>query len=55
MPMHSAYQNPSPQTLRQLAFDQSIHWTSLNAEIWRALDNTLWAVPGTQLGLRTSK
>lgn len=42
MPTHSAYQDPSPQTLRQLAFDQSIRWTSLNDDIWRTLDNTLW-------------
>lgn len=39
---HSAWHDPSFNTLRQLAFDQSIRWSSLNDDIWRALDNELW-------------
>lgn len=42
MPTHHVYQDPNPETLRQLAFDQSIRWSNLNDDIWRTLDNTLW-------------
>ena len=34
--------DPSFQTLRQLAFDQSIRWSCLNDDIWRSLDHELW-------------
>ncbi|HEX8594581.1 MAG TPA: alpha-glucan family phosphorylase [Pseudomonas sp.] len=39
---HRAWHDPSLDTLRQLAFDQSIRWSSLNDDIWRSLDNALW-------------
>ncbi|EPJ85097.1 MULTISPECIES: alpha-glucan family phosphorylase [Pseudomonas] len=39
---HSTWHDPSFETLRQLAFDQSIRWSSLNDDIWRSLDNALW-------------
>jgi len=32
----------TPETLRQLAFDQSIRWSSLNDDIWQLIDNDLW-------------
>jgi starch phosphorylase len=34
--------DPGYLTLRQLAFDQSIRWSSLNDDLWRTLDNSLW-------------
>ncbi len=30
------------ETLRQLAFDQSIRWTSQNDDLWQLIDNDLW-------------
>ncbi|MBK3806749.1 alpha-glucan family phosphorylase [Stutzerimonas stutzeri] len=32
----------TPETLRQLAFDQSIRWTSQNDDLWQLIDNDLW-------------
>jgi len=32
----------TPETLRQLAFDQSIRWTSQNDDIWQLIDDDLW-------------
>jgi starch phosphorylase len=36
------HSDPGYLTLRQLAFDQSIRWSSLNDDLWRTLDNPLW-------------
>jgi starch phosphorylase len=32
----------TPETLRRLAFDQSIRWTSQNDDLWQLIDNDLW-------------
>ncbi|MCW3149274.1 alpha-glucan family phosphorylase [Stutzerimonas stutzeri] len=32
----------SPDTLRELAFDQSIRWSSQNDDIWQLIDEELW-------------
>ena len=32
----------TPHTLRELAFDQSIRWSSRNDDIWQAIDEDLW-------------
>jgi len=42
MPYRSNAVDSSLETLRQLAFDQSIRWSSLNDDVWRNLDNELW-------------
>ncbi|PMX26672.1 MULTISPECIES: alpha-glucan family phosphorylase [unclassified Pseudomonas] len=42
MPSHSNPPDSNLEILRQLAFDQSIRWSSLNDDIWRSLDNELW-------------
>jgi len=34
----------TPDTLRELAFDQSIRWTSQNDDLWQLIDNDLWAL-----------
>ncbi|MTI93387.1 MAG: glycosyltransferase family 1 protein, partial [Pseudomonas stutzeri] len=34
----------TPETLRELAFDQSIRWTSQNDDLWQLIDNDLWAL-----------
>ncbi len=43
--MAPASKRPSeitPETLRQLAFDQAIRWSSRNDDIWQVIDNELW-------------
>lgn len=44
--MASASDRPAltPDTLRELAFDQSIRWTSQNDDLWQLIDNDLWAL-----------
>ncbi|MGV8918833.1 MAG: alpha-glucan family phosphorylase [Pseudomonas sp.] len=42
MPSQSTHPDSSADTLRHLAFDQSIRWSSQNDDIWRSLDNELW-------------
>lgn len=42
MPSRNNSPDSSLDILRQLAFDQSIRWSSLNDDIWRSLDNELW-------------
>ncbi|WP_321145230.1 alpha-glucan family phosphorylase [Pseudomonas extremaustralis] len=42
MPSHSDSPDSNLEILRQLAFDQSIRWSSLNDDIWRSLDDELW-------------
>ncbi|MCQ4295163.1 alpha-glucan family phosphorylase [Pseudomonas stutzeri] len=42
--MTPAFERPAitPETLRRLAFDQSIRWTSQNDDLWQLIDNDLW-------------
>lgn len=42
MSKQNNHSDPGYLTLRQLAFDQSIRWSSLNDDLWRSLDNPLW-------------
>ena len=46
VPLAPASDRPAltPDTLRELAFDQSIRWTSQNDDLWQLIDNDLWAL-----------
>ncbi|MEA9976836.1 MULTISPECIES: alpha-glucan family phosphorylase [unclassified Pseudomonas] len=42
MPFHRTPLESNIETLRRLAFDQTVRWSGLNDDIWRSLDSELW-------------
>lgn len=42
MPARPSLPETNIDTLRQLAFDQTVRWSSSNDDIWRSLDTELW-------------
>jgi starch phosphorylase len=42
MPARRSSLETNIDTLRQLAFDQTVRWSGLNDDIWRSLDAELW-------------